>query len=364
MSAMPEKLKNMFFTRSSIGDMADVIGRNYPAFDKKGFVNSVFNNQFEAMELKTRMRHTTECLHRFLPDSYKKAITILEKAAPGVKGFESMCLPDYVELYGLDDWDVSLEAMALFTRYSSSEFAVRPFIIKDPKRTMAWMKKLAGDKHKNVRRFASEGCRPRLPWAMALPVFKKNPSPIFPVLNKLKNDDSEFVRRSVANNLNDISKDHPERVLETCEKWLGKTANTDRVVKHACRTLLKAGNTRAMRLFGFGDPAKIAVAGLKSEPATLAIGKSLQFGFTLKVNTGRPCDIRLEYAVTFAKARGTTSKKVFKISEKSYQPGSYTVAKKHAFANMSTRTHYPGPHTIAIVVNGVEKAAAKVKLTR
>jgi 3-methyladenine DNA glycosylase AlkC len=361
---LPEKLKNMFFTPATIGVMADAIRNSYPEFDAGGFKKAVLTREFTAMELKARMRYTTERLHQFLPASYRRAIGILKKAAPEVKGFEAMCLPDYVELYGLDDWETSLDAMALFTRYSSSEFAVRPFIIQNPKRAMAWMKKLAGDRHENVRRFASEGCRPRLPWAMALPMFKADPSPIFPVLEKLKNDPSEFVRRSVANNLNDISKDHPQRVLELCANWSGRSRNTDWIVKHACRTLLKAGDPRAMRLFGFGDPADITVTGLKPGARQLKIGQKLKFDFTVKVGTKKPCDVRLEYAVTYTKANGKTSQKVFKISEKKYKPGPHRITRNHSFADMSTRRHYPGPHRIAVIVNGVEKAAATVKLTR
>jgi 3-methyladenine DNA glycosylase AlkC len=86
----------------------------------------------------------------------------------------------------------------------------------------------------DVRRLASEGCRPRLPWAMALPQFRKDPSPALPILEKLKNDESDYVRKSVANNLNEISKDHPQLVLDICERWYGQTANTDWLVKHAC----------------------------------------------------------------------------------------------------------------------------------
>ncbi len=361
---MAEKLKDMFFTSSSVRAMADVLKQYYPGFNKKRFVGLIFDEDFERKELKARMRHTTECLRQVLPKSYKKTLGILKKAAPHVKGFEAMCLPDYVELYGLDDWDLSLSALALFTKYASSEFAIRPFIIKDPKRAMAFMKKLAGDKNENVRRFSSEGCRPRLPWAMAIPAFKKDPGLILPILEKLKNDDSEFVRRSVANNLNDISKDHPELVLDTCEKWVGNTENTDWIIKHACRTMLKAGNSRAMLLFGFGDPKNISVKKFELDKKRLAIGKNVQFSFTLQVVTKKACKIRLEYIVHFAKASSKITKKVFKITEKSYAPGRYVVNKKHSFADMSTRKHHPGEHRLMIVVNGVEKAQETLTLTK
>lgn len=361
---MTERLKDVFFTPASIEALARVLERFYTGFDNKRFVDLVLNDKFEDMELKTRMRHTTECMHETLPRSFPKAVSILEKAAPHVKGFEAMCLPDYVELYGLEYWERSLEALALFTRYSSSEFAIRPFILKDPKRAMAFMMKLAADKNPKVRRFASEGCRPRLPWAMALPVFKKDPSLILPVLEKLKSDVDESVRNSVANNLNDISKDHPDLAFEICRKWAGKSRRTDWIVKHACRTMLKAGDSRAMALFGFGDPGQIRVNKLAIDRDKIKIGDSVRFEFVLAVGTTKACKVRLEYAVYFAKAKGNVSRKVFKISENEYKPGEYNVTRKHSFADMSTRRHHPGEHRLAVVVNGVEKAKKSLNLAK
>ncbi len=205
---MAEQLKNMFFTDDSLNTFADLVAETFSGFDKAKFLRLINDKQWKSRELKEKMRHTTVCLHETLPDNFREALDSLRKIAPGVKGFEGMVLPDYVEVYGQDDWDASLPALGLFTKYASSEFAIRPFLDKDPDRAMVWMLSLAEDDDERVRRFASEGCRPRLPWAMALPKFKKDPSPILPVLEKLKDDTSEFVRRSVANNLNDISKDN------------------------------------------------------------------------------------------------------------------------------------------------------------
>ena len=359
---MAEKLKEILLTESSVNAMAETLGHFFPDFKRKRFVALVFDEQYDRLELKARMRHITVCLRRTLPGSYRKALGILEKAASQIKGFEAMCLPDFVELYGLDDWDISLGALALFTRYSSSEFAIRPFIIKDPKRAMIFMEKLTRDKDPNVRRFASEGCRPRLPWAMAIPPFKKDPRLILPVLEKLKDDNSEFVRRSVANNLNDISKDNAELVLDICEKWGGKSGKTDWIIKHACRTLLKAGNTRAMLLFGFGNPENIRVDGLTLDRNRLAIGEKVQFSFSLQVDAEGEKKVRLEYAVGFVKARAKISRKIFKITENTFSPGEHQLTRRHSFADMSTRKHYPGKHQIVIFVNGVEKARVELML--
>jgi len=322
----------------------------------------VFDDDFDDRELLSRMHHVTACMRQTLPGSYRKALTVLKKAVPDVTGFEAMCLPDFVERYGLDDWDRSLPAMAHFTKYSSSEFAIRPFILADQPRALAYLERLAGNRNARIRRFASEGCRPRLPWAMALPPLKKDPAPILPILETLKDDDDDSVRRSVANNLNDISKDNPEFALAVCERWHGTTPNTDWIVKHACRTLLKAGNKRAMLLFGFADPARISVEDLRFEPRQIAIGDTVGFAATLRVRTRQACKVRLEYAVYFVKARGKTSRKVFKISEKSVTPGRHSLRKLHSFADQSTRKHYPGKHEMAIIVNGVEKARGTVAL--
>jgi 3-methyladenine DNA glycosylase AlkC len=353
---MAEQLKTMFFTEESLQKFADVFKSVFPEFDSKKFLDLIHNEDWEKMELTEKMRHTTCCLNQILPEAFPKALDILKKAAPHVQGFESLTLPDYVALFGMEDWDLSLPALGYFTRFSTSELAVRPFLDRAPDKVMPYMLQWAEDKDEKVRRFSSEGCRPRLPWAMALPKFKKDPSPILPVLEKLKNDPSEFVRRSVANNLNDISKSHPDLVLDICESWYGKTDETDKIVKHACRTLLKAGDKRALRLFGYSDPGLISVQDFTLEKKQLPIGGDQFFSFTLKIKEKKDCRVRLEYAVEFQKSKGKTSRKVFKISESCFSGGYYPYKRKHRFADMSTRKHHPGRHKITLIVNGESKA--------
>jgi len=357
---MAERLKDMFFTQSSMETFAEMIQQFYPEFDKKNFIALVFDATFADKELKDKMRHTTQCLRKTLPKSYKESLVILKKAAPHAKGFEALSLPDYVATFGMEDWDLSLPALYHFTKYSTSELAIRPFLAKDPEKVMALMNEWAEDKDPKVRRFASEGCRPRLPWAMALPKFKKDPSPILPVLEKLKNDESEDVRRSVANNLNDISKDNPEVVLGICESWHGQSKNTDKIVKHACRTMLKAGDKRALLIFGYSDPSTMIVNNFKLEKTQIKIGENVRFSFDLTLK--KESKVRLEYAISYVKAKGQLSAKVFKITENDYAPGSITVSRKHSLADMSTRKHFPGTHYIAIIVNGVEMGKTSFEL--
>jgi 3-methyladenine DNA glycosylase AlkC len=359
---MAERLKDMFFTQESINKFVDAIQKQHPDFDKKRFCRLMFDKSFETKELLDKMRHTTQCLHDTLPKSYKDALNILRKVAPHVKGFEAMALPDFVATYGLNEWALSLPALGYFTQYFSSELAIRPFLAKDPEKGMECMMAWAEDKNPKVRRLASEGCRPRLPWAMALPQFKKDPALIFPILEKLKDDTSEDVRRSVANNLNDISKDNPDLALGICEKWYGQSANTDKIVKHACRTMLKAGNKRALAIFGYGDPSLLSVKNLHLDKKVLSIGDDLTFSFDLAVT--EKSKVRLEYAVFFVKAKCKLSKKVFQILEKDYEGGTYSITRKQSFKEQTTRKHYPGTHQIAVIANGEEKAKASFDLKK
>ena len=351
---MAERLKNMFFTRDFIDRLSSRISEEYPSFDKKAFAGLVFDAAWEHKELKQRMRHITHCLSQTLPEDYVQALDILRKVGPEFRGFDAMIFPDYVECCGLDFPDLSLPALAEFTLLCSSEFAIRPFLERDPESTLPILKQWANDPHEAVRRLASEGCRPRLPWATALTHFKSDPAPIIPILEKLKDDESENVRRSVANNLNDISKDHPDVTLELAERWYGQSARVDRLLKHACRDLLKSGNSRAMRLFGFGDISDIGVSEFAATPKNVRIGESLRFSFVLTIESA--ARVRLEYRIDYAKSRGKRSSKIFQIREAEYKPGSYTIRRRQSFQDHSTRRHYAGRHAITLLVNGVAKA--------
>jgi 3-methyladenine DNA glycosylase AlkC len=359
---MPEKLKDLFFSTSFIEELARRIGEAYPGFDERAFRRLVFDEQWERLELKAKMHHVTYCLGRTLPAEFPRALEILRAVARSFDGFDAMVFPDFVARYGLEHWELSMPALAEFTPLASSEFAVRPFVARDPRRAMAYLEAWAEDANDHVRRLASEGCRPRLPWGMALQAFKRDPMPILPVLEKLKDDESQYVCKSVANNLNDISKDHPDLVLELAESWYGCCERTDWIVKHACRTMLKRGNRRALALFGFGDPAQLRVRNLKLSPDQPRIGASLEYQFELDVGAPRPCKVRLDLAVDYRKASGRTTRKVFAIRESEFGPGKHVVTRRLSFADQSTRKHHPGRHSVAIIVNGAEMARASFEL--
>jgi len=362
---MPEPLKNLY-TKELINSLCCAITAEYPAFDTPLFTALIFDSEWQGRELKDRMKRISEVLNLCLPMTYIKSLEILKPVAEQFSGFQYMFFPGYVELYGFAEpgsevFLASMDALEYFTAFSSSEFAVRPFLKAYPIAMMLQMTAWASSENEHIRRLASEGCRPRLPWAMALPDFKFNPSSVLALLVLLRYDSSEYVRKSVANNLNDISKDHPDEVVNIAKAWLGETKNLDRLVKHGCRTLLKQGGADVLTLFGFTDPSHIGLSDFNLQES-LEIGESLSFSFQLNTNQVNIGKLRLEFAIDFMKSKGKTSKKVFSISESNCDGQFKIVKKKHPFKIISTRTYYPGLHRLAIIVNGKEMIAGNFNL--
>ena len=355
---MAELLKNVY-SPAFIDSVASQFQFAYPHFDKIAFVNTIFDEQWESRELKSRLTFIAQTLHQFLPSDFKKSTVILNKVAPFFSGYEAMFFPAFIELYGLDDvndYQISIDSLELLTEYSSAEFAVRPFIIKYPEKMMAQMLIWAKSDNFHVRRLASEGCRPRLPWACALPSFKKDPAKILPILECLKDDEQDYVYRSVANNLNDICKDHPELVVDIAQQWLRGAPSKNRtwLVKHACRNLLKSAHPDILILFGFSPPKHITLTDLVVDEAVI-MGKDLNFSFILSSSKklGR---CRLEFVICFMKKNGKQVDKVFKISESEIKTNSKKVNKKFSFKAISTRQYYSGAHQLSVIVNGVRLA--------
>ena len=357
---MAEPLKNLY-TRELVERLGCEIVSVWPKFDSAAFVERVFSDSWDELELKGRMARISETLHCFLPKGYKRSLGILLKVAPRCEGFQYMFFPDFVEKYGIDEYDLSVAALEVLTERFSAEFAVRPFIVRYPEKMMAQMKRWAASKNEHVRRLASEGCRPRLPWAMALPVFKVDPAPVLAILKKLKADDSEYVRRSVANNINDISKDHPDVVIDIARSWMGKRERTDRLIKHACRTILKRGNSEVLGLFGYQSPKHVGIDKLVVAKS-VEWGGALEFSFVLKTLKGRIGKLRIEYGIDFMKSNGRLSRTIFKISEADFQLSEKQVVRRHPFKPISTRKYYAGTHGVAIILNGEEVANGAFEL--
>lgn len=356
------KLKDIY-SPDFVRTFAELVQRRYSPFPTETFIAAVLDDSWNAKELKERMRHITLCLRKYLPQHYSEALDVLMEIAPECNGFPYMFFPDFVEQFGLRDEDSSIAALELFTQYSSAEFAIRPFILKNPVKIMSQMRIWSEHPNHHIRRLASEGCRPRLPWAIALKDFQRDPAPVLPILEHLKTDESEYVRRSVANNLNDISKDHPALVLEIAERWKGQHSDTDRILKHALRTLLKRGNMRALALFGFqtANNVDISISDLKFLKNSVNIGDSVNFSFDIQVN--KESALRLEYGVYYVKASGEAVRKVFFLHEKEYATNSTnTITRKLSFQQRTTRKHYAGKHRLTIIVNGKELAETAIEV--
>ena len=359
---MPEPLKNQYDDRF-LDTLSAALREAMPGFDRDAFLRAVYGTDWETLELKARMRRIASAMAETLPTAYADALAVLDRVAPKFTGFTGMIFPEFVEVRGLDDPDLSIPSLARYTPYSSSEFAVRPFILKYPDRMLAAMDRWAQHPDEHVRRLASEGCRPRLPWAAALPMFKADPTPILGILERLKDDPSEYVRRSVANNLNDIAKDHPDIVLRIAKAWLGHSPRTDRIVKHACRTLLKRSDPDALALFGTSDASGIRVTDFAAAPNPVRIGDTVGLTAVLLNDAPEPRKLRIEYAIDYVKANGRRSRKVFKLAEREFPPGATPLRTSHSLKRMTTRVHYPGEHPAALIVNGRELAATSFLLT-
>ena len=356
---MAEPLKNLF-SRSLIEPFALEIREVWEEFPTQKFLNQVFDKNWESLELKQRVRHISQALRATLPPEYPEALDFVTKTTErylhrhGEKlTFVYTFLPDFVEAHGVDYPDHSIPALETLTQWSSAEFAVRPFLLRYHERMCAQM--LLWSKHPSamVRRLSSEGIRPRLPWGMGVPMLKRDPSPILPILENLKNDPAETVRRSVANNLNDIAKDHPELVLSFAERWLGQSAETDWIVRHACRGLLKKGNAAALAHFGFQKGLEGIEISNFQVSEKVSIGGRLEFSFSIKNTANIPAQIRLEYGIDYQTLSGKISSKVFKIKELEIRSGQLeNIARHQRFQDFTTRKHYAGPHTLRILLNG------------
>lgn len=365
---MPELLKDRYFNYDSLHDMASRIKAVYPPFQADDFLGGIMDETWDQAELKARMRKVTVNLGKYLPADYEQAIGILDKVIAGYPlgfcDYGLMCFPDFVEVFGQEEryFDLSIGALERYTPLSSSEFAVRPFLIKDEGRMMKQMALWAGHENEHVRRLASEGCRPALPWGQALISFKKDPSPVLAVLELLKADPSLYVRKSVANNLNDISKTHPDLVVKIAKEWYGKDARTDWIVKHGCRTLLKKGNKEVLDLFGVADAACVDVHSFVLSAPSVSIGEDMTFQF--EISASKATKVRLEYRVDYVKANGKRSQKIFQISQISLKPNQTKAYRKiHSFADLSSRKHYPGIHSITLIVNGAPRGTLDFELT-
>lgn len=373
---MAEPFKNLL-NKEIIEGMAVHFKSHWSRFDARGFV-TVATKNLDALELKARTEQITDAMIEYLPADFEKAGKIMLASlgtplgdhisagtvdAKGIAGWAITPLTHYVGLRGHGHFDLSMTLFKEMTRRASSEFGIRFFLLQSPEKTLSVLKTWTTDDNQHVRRLVSEGSRPRLPWAMSLPAFIKDPTPVIELLERLKDDDKEYVRRSVANNLNDIARDNPDLVAEIAAQWM-KGANQERkkLIRHACRTLVKTGHKKALKVLGF-KPPKIQKVSIDILTPKVVFGDALQFMLTICSDSKQDQSLMIDYIIHHKKANGRTSPKVFKWRTTTLSAkNTLTITKKHAIKKITTRVYYPGMHRLEIMVNGVSAGTAEFQL--
>ena len=360
---MAESLKT-FFSASLVRRLAADIERVHPSFPSRGFVRDATKG-LDALELLDRGKHITRALERHLPASYPDAIDILlrslgpehatdELLGVGMAPVYYFPHTQFVATRGLDYFDLSMRAQYELTKRFSAESSIRPFIAADPDRTLATLRQWVRDPNAHVRRLVSEGTRLRLPWAMRVQWLDANPERVLELLELLKDDPAPLVRRSVANNLNDLGNLHPALLARTCGAWL-KEAGAERraLVEHALRSAVKRGDATALRLLGYGKKAAVTIDGVRIVPARVAIGGSVATRFVVTSTSRSKQELLVDLGVHFVKAGGKSARKVFKVKRVVLAPGEkVALTKSISLAVHTTRTPRSGRHGVDVIVNG------------
>ncbi|WP_130911182.1 DNA alkylation repair protein [Pseudomonas sp. Sample_9] len=341
------------FNAERLQHIADEMSAVYPAFKAKAFLAHA-NHGLTEMSVMQRMARVAESLHAVLPLKYEDTLDVLRELAPRLNsGFVSMCLPHYVASYGGHAFDTSMDALKYFTTFGSSEFAIRHFLRSDLERSLEKMHDWTRDENHHVRRLASEGSRPRLPWSFRLEAVQANPQLAAGILDRLKADESLYVRKSVANHLNDVTKVHPGWVLDTVEGWSLNNKHTAWIAKHALRSLIKQGDVRALAVIGAGAKAEVELLDVRVEPAVVRLGEAITLSFTVKSVVAHEQRLVIDYAIEYVKANGGVSGKVFKLKTLGLAGfGEEVVRRNQVIKDFTTRKHFAGRHGVQVMVNG------------
>jgi len=351
-TSAPASLKD-WFDPPRYRSIADNLRALEPAFDHRGFLDLTLAS-LETRSLMERLSQTAVAAQAALPGPYLRQLAVLRALAPTLDhGFVAIFLSDFVARFGLEHRTASLETLRYFTRFGSAEFAIRAFIEQDPPATLATLLQWAREGDEHERRLASEGCRPRLPWGRRLGALVRDPAPLLPILETLRDDPSLYVRKSVANNLNDIAKDHPDWMLDRLASWDLASPRTAWIARRAARTLLKRGHPRALRLFGLGAAPRLARAALRAAPARLYLGGTLELQATLHSSSKRPQRLLVDYIVHYVRYGGRTSPKVFRWTEITLAAREHTqLTHQQIVRDFTTRRHHPGLHRVELQING------------
>lgn len=342
-------VKDMF-SKPVISDLGEKLKKASKDFQTEKFMQAVFCEEWEQLELFARLSHIAKILGKMF-NNYEESLDIIYAVLPECNLAQGMIFPQFVAENGLDKLNESTAALAKITEHSTCEFAVRPFIDKYPEQMfeilMGWTK----SHNEHVRRLASEGTRFSIPWGARLQVIKHKHDYALPILENLKDDPAEYVRKSVGNNLNELSKIAPDLVIKTAREWMRGSKNTNRIIKNACRTMLKKAYPPVMELFGLAKPAGISVK-LISVSSNVKPNDDLAFAFEIANETKDGIKVRIGYDIGFLKSNGKINYKENRISERICKPGITMVERKHKIAQTSTKKIYMGRHELKVTING------------
>ncbi|MBI5067799.1 MAG: DNA alkylation repair protein [Deltaproteobacteria bacterium] len=374
---MAEPFKNLI-DAAGVRLMRRHLTRAWPGFDGARFEERA-RDGLERLELKARALHLCDALEATLPEDFDEAAAVLEASlAPvrdgaelsamrageeGLAGWTVWPLTEYVARRGLGSPVRALRALHAMTQRFTAEWAVRPFLVEHPALGFETLRRWTRDPSPHVRRLVSEGSRPRLPWGLRLRALVEDPSPTLPLLAALQDDPSEYVRRSVANHLNDIAKDHPGLVADWLERHLpGAPPARRALLRHASRTLVKRGDRRVLEAWGLGERFA-GEAALTLSPRRVAVGGTLSLTLTLRSTAKRAQRLAVDYAVHHVKARGGTSAKVFKGWVTELAPGEKReLERRHSMRQVTTRRYHAGRHALDVRINGRVVAEASFDL--
>ena len=364
---MAEPFKNLV-NPALVRAAVPALQRAWPFFDGERFA-SLACEGLEALELKARAMHVCAALEATLPANFAAAADVIEAAlapaepadadAPtndptgGLRGWILWPVGEYIARHGQEQPQRALAALHALTQRFTAEFAIRPFIVRHPALVFATLRRWTTDASPHVRRLVSEGSQPRLPWGLRLQSLVQDPSPTLPLLAALQDDPSDYVRRSVANHLNDIAKDHPQVVVDWLRTHLpGAPAPRRALLRHASRTLVKQGHPGVMKAWGLGSAWR-GEAVLTLTPRRVKLGDGITFTLQLRSNSARVQKLAVDYAVHHVKADGSRTPKVFKgWTIELPARGEATLVKRHSLRPVTTRRYHPGEHGLVVQVNG------------
>lgn len=353
---MAEPLKHLIGPHTA-RDTADAVARAWAQFDRDACLADILP-VIDTLELMQRGQCIADALHRHLPENFEEAAAILHACLPapdrdGLSSWALLSFNQYVAAHGRGHLETALALLKALTPHFTAEFGIRPFIAYEQDKALTTISRWVDDPNHHVRRLASEGTRPRLPWAMRLPALVRDPSPILPILEALIDDGEDYVRRSVANSLNDIAKDHPDLVAEFVERHRhGASKERLWLLKHASRTLVKKGHAKALANFGF-EPLEDVTATLELDIDHIVFPGELEFHVHLRSQSRETRTVLVDYAIHHRKKDGSLSPKVFKGKSLTIAAGDgVTITKRHALRPITTRVYYPGKHVLEIFLNG------------